>query len=455
MALAQFGVGSLALSFTNFIMTLSYKLPKQTPCAIPLDSACTVEEVKDYIMSERQIALPFKLRIFIRGQQVFLKASQTLEEVVAMGAEVISVMYYDQAAMKSARRKLAKETAALVRTDVREDGDKTRDRIRDSAEDIKAYIRTELMTLSSGARRTTGLKSKLAGKKVLAASPDHEMGDSTYEICHVESQTWADGNKHTVCLIKCEGKPSLSREFSSLTIHDPFISRDATQSVRVVVMSKPNDHVQPLHYHVGWRGTVAKVSPSGRVQLNFPYLSDGRVAHKSAAIPREHLQILAEDDVSMMPNQHPWVGKKVTVQEGSGEIVHVTDKGKAKIKIAQDGSKKKKIIFVESSCASFESLFDSSASPTDGPSQAAPKLPAAQEPTEQHGEPRGAIAVADSDGESDGPALPRPHGSDEESLVPEPKKKATPQKRPAGALPLQPKKRGRRKAASSRGRDVD
>ena len=157
----------------------------------------------------------------------------------------------------------------------------------------------------------------------------------------------------------------------------------------------------------------------------------------------------------MMPNQHPWVGKKVTVQEGSGEIVHVTDKGKAKIKIAQDGSKKKKIIFVESSGASFESLFDSSASPTDGPSQAAPKLPAAQEPTEQHGEPRGAIAVADSDGESDGPALPRPHGSDEESLVPEPKKKATPQKRPAGALPLQPKKRGRRKAASSSGRDVD
>jgi hypothetical protein len=436
-------------------MTLSYRLPKQTPCAMPLDAACTVEAAKVFIKSEHQIALPFKLRIFIRGQQVFLKASQTLEEVVAMGAEVISVMYHDQAAMQSARRKLAKETAALVGTHVHTDGDKTRNRIRDSAEDIKAHIKTELMTLSSGARRSTGLKSKLAGKTVLAASPDHEMGDSTYEICHVESQTWADGNKHTVCLIKCEGKPSLSREFSSLTIHDPFISRDATQSVRVVVLSKPNDHVQPLGYHVGWRGTVAKVSPSGRVQLNFPYLSDGRVAHKSAAIPREHLQILAEDDVSMMPNQHPWVGKQVTVQEGSGEIVHVTDKGKAKIKIAKDGSKKKKIIFVESSGASFESLFDSSASPIDGPSQAAPKLPAAQEPAEQHGEPRGAIAVADSDGESDGPALPRPHGSDEEPLVPEPKKKATPQKRPAGALPLQPKKRGRRKAASSSGRDVD
>jgi hypothetical protein len=99
----QFGLGSVAFSVTTFIMTLSYKLPKQTPCAIPLDTARTVEEVKDYIKSERQIALPFKLRVFIRGQQVFLKASQTLEEVVAMGAEVISLMYYDQAAMKTGR----------------------------------------------------------------------------------------------------------------------------------------------------------------------------------------------------------------------------------------------------------------------------------------------------------------------------------------------------------------
>ena len=57
----QFCVGSLALSFTNSLMTLSYKLPKQTPCAIPLDSACTVEAVKDYIKPEHQIAWPFKL----------------------------------------------------------------------------------------------------------------------------------------------------------------------------------------------------------------------------------------------------------------------------------------------------------------------------------------------------------------------------------------------------------
>ena len=83
---------------------------------------------------------------------------------------------------QSARRKLAKETAALVRTDVREDGDKTRKRIHDSAEDIKAYIRTEVIALSGGTKKTTGLKRKLVGKKVVAASPDHEMGEETYEI---------------------------------------------------------------------------------------------------------------------------------------------------------------------------------------------------------------------------------------------------------------------------------
>ena len=35
----------------NYVLTI--------PAAIPLDSACTVEQIKDYIMSERQIALPF------------------------------------------------------------------------------------------------------------------------------------------------------------------------------------------------------------------------------------------------------------------------------------------------------------------------------------------------------------------------------------------------------------
>ena len=56
---------------------------------------------------------------------MFLKAGQTLEEMAAMGAEVIVSNYYDQATKQCARRKLAKETAALVRTVVRRDGDKT------------------------------------------------------------------------------------------------------------------------------------------------------------------------------------------------------------------------------------------------------------------------------------------------------------------------------------------
>jgi hypothetical protein len=433
-ALAQFGAGSLALSFTSFIMTLSYKLPKQTPCAIPLDSACTVEEVKDYIMSERQIALPFKLRIFIRGQQVFLKASQTLEEVVAMGAEVISVMYYDQAAMKSARRKLAKDTAALVRVDVREDGDKTRDRIRDSAEDIKAYIRTELMTSSSGARRTTGLKSKLAGKKVLAASPDHEMGDSTYEICHSEQQTWADGAKHTVCIIKSEGKPSLSREFSSLLLHDPFIARDATHSVRVVVVPHQVEHAQ---FHTGWRGMVqAAKATAQNVKVNFPLLKMGRIVHVGMLVPKTALRVLGDDDISMTPNRHPWLGRKVTALETGhvGEIVDVNNKGRVRFRV--DG--RKGVLFIETKSSSFEALFseepaEAQVSPDPPPAAEveAPQQPQAVEvdPTDSQ---EAAQSLADSDAESER-AAPTPGSNEPVEPTSAPAKRGKGKKQPAKA----------------------
>ena len=158
---------------------------------MPLDAACTVEAAKVFIKSEHQIALPFKLRIFIRGQQVFLKASQTLEEVVAMGAEVISVMYHDQAAMQSARRQLAKDTAARVQKDVRQDGDKTREQVRSSTDAVKECIRDEVKKLSSGGNHAGGKRanSRLVGSKVVAAQPDQEMGDETFEISHVESQT--------------------------------------------------------------------------------------------------------------------------------------------------------------------------------------------------------------------------------------------------------------------------
>ena len=92
------------------------------------------------------------------------------------------VNYYDQAARQSARRKIAKETAALVRTDVREDGDKARQQVRSSMDAVKECIRDDVKNLSNGARNPGGLKRKLVGKKVVAASPDHEMGEETYEI---------------------------------------------------------------------------------------------------------------------------------------------------------------------------------------------------------------------------------------------------------------------------------
>ena len=84
-------------------MVLLYKLPRQAPCAIPLNMACAVEAVKTYIKTQNQITRPFKLRVFVKGKELFLKASQTLEEVAAMGAEVIGVNYYDHAATQPRR----------------------------------------------------------------------------------------------------------------------------------------------------------------------------------------------------------------------------------------------------------------------------------------------------------------------------------------------------------------
>ena len=117
-------------------------------------------------------------------------------------------------------------------------------------------IRDEVKKCGSGASKLGGVRRGsrgLVGSKVVAAQPDEELGDVTFEICHVESQMWADGEKHTVCLIRAEGKPSLSRAFSGLAIQDPLISRDARQPVRVVVFPHPVEHTQ---YHVGWRGVV-------------------------------------------------------------------------------------------------------------------------------------------------------------------------------------------------------
>ena len=290
---------------------------------------------------------------------MFLKAGQTLEEIAAMGAEVIVLNYYDQATRQSARRKLAKETATLVRADVREDGAKTREQVRSSMDAVKECIRDEVKKLSSDGKHAGGGKranSRLVGSKVVAAQPDQEMGDETFEICHVESQTWADGAKHTVCIIKSEGKPSLSREFSSLILHDPFIARDATHSVRVVVVPHQVEHAQ---FHTAWRGIVqgAKAS-TPNVKVNFPLLKTGKIVHVGMLVPRTALRILGGDDISMMPNRHPWLGRRVTALETgqSGEIVDVNNRGRVRFKI-EGPDKRKGILFIETKSSSFEALF--------------------------------------------------------------------------------------------------
>jgi hypothetical protein len=108
---------------------LRYKLPKQAAAAIPLDGTCSIQPAKQFIETEHKITSAFKLRVCVGGGMHYLKPSQTLAEVAALGADVIiGVNFYDDVAKKLARRQLANETAALVRTDVRQDGDKTRAR---------------------------------------------------------------------------------------------------------------------------------------------------------------------------------------------------------------------------------------------------------------------------------------------------------------------------------------
>jgi len=228
-----------------------------------------------------------------------------------------------------------------------------------SMEDLKECIRMELKRTSEGAGRNASAKrvgGKLVGALVVAAQqPDSEMGDSIFEISHVESQTWADGAKHTVCILKAEGKPSLSREFNRLSLFDPFVARETGQSVRVVVTSHDVKYAQ---YHHGWRGVVQPAIATARnrnVKVNFGYLKEGVVAQMSVSVPRKHLKILAADDISMNPNRHPWLARRVRTQTGQvGEIVHV-DRGR--VKLVLDGAAKR-VLFIASKGFSFEALFN-------------------------------------------------------------------------------------------------
>ena len=452
-------------------MVLSYKLPRHTPCAIPLDLACTVEAVRAYIQTHNHIKAPFKLRVHVGGVALFLKASQTLEEVAAMGAEIIGVNYNDAAARQSARRQLAKETAALVRTDVRQDGDKTREQVRSSTDAVKECIRDEVKKLlGSGGNHPGGGKranTRLVGTTVVAAQQDLEMGDDTFKIWHSEQQTWADGAKHTVCLIKCEGKPSLSRELNKLLLFDPFVARETGQSVRVVVTSHGVKHAQ---YHKGWRGVVQPARATARnVKVNFPYLKEGVVAHTSVSVPRKHLEILAADDISMSPNRHPWLARRVRTQTGQlGEIVRV-DRGR--VKLALDGPTKR-VLFIDSKGSSFEALFseepEAEAQVSRDPpqaveveAQATPQQPQAVEVEPQIDSQEAAHSIADSDAESEGAALTtgKPVESRSEPIAPaakrrkggtQPAKAAAVKRRPASTTSA-PK---RRRSAVSLG-DVD
>ena len=261
-------------------MSFHYKLPRREATAIPLDETCSIQSVKKFIETEHRITSAFKLRVYVGGTVHYLKPTQTLAEVAALGTGlIICVNFYDDVCKKLARRKLAKETAALVSTHVQADGDNTRVQIRSSMDEVKECIRDEVQKLGFGTKNPGGVKramSKLVGKKVVAAEPDQEMGDVAFEVCHAEEQTFPDGQKRTVCIISVEGKPTLSREFSKLSaVPDPFATGSVDRPVRVLVVSTTES--AGACFHVGWRGTVTKVSPSGQVRVNFPYLGDGKV----------------------------------------------------------------------------------------------------------------------------------------------------------------------------------
>ena len=319
--------------------------------------------------------------------------------------------------------------------------------------------KSEIMEGGSGTGSKLFFGHKIRGRKVKAAQPDTEMGDDIYDVVHVEQQTFPDGQKHTVCLIKAEGKVTLSREFCKLSLSDPFAGNGLEEQVRVVVVSMPPDN--GLLYHVVWRGTVQRTRILGSPEacrVNFSYLREGKIANKTVVVSKEHLQILRPDQVSMEPNKHPWVGEVVRVDEGVGKIVHVTEQGRVKILL---DSKRKRFAYVESRGASFDQLFSRSSAATEVSQQpqAAPAQQAAEEPV-AHADVGPVLSVADSDAESDAPGpapLPR------EQIVPaEPKrrraadkKKAKPSKKRAAEQPAQPKRAGRRRVASPSGREVD
>ena len=89
------------------------------------------------------------------------------------------------------------------------------------------------------------------------------------------------------------------------------------------------------------------------------------------SVLRQHLQIFADEDVSMLSHKHPLVGKRCAVAEGAGDVVYVSSRGR--VQIALDDTKRKSV-FVDLRDVSFE---DNSASTAEAP------LPQAEAPLQQ------------------------------------------------------------------------
>ena len=173
---------------------------------------------------------------------------------------------------------------------------------------------------------------------------------------------------------------------------------------------------------------LAKAS-APNVKVNFPFLKMGKIAQMPMLVPRTALRILGDDDISMTPNRHPWLGRKVTALETNqeGEIVDVNNKGRVRFRV--DG--RKGVLFIETKSSSFDALFSElpgaadqvSPDPTPVAEVEAPQQPQAA-----------AQPIADSDAESEGEALTpgKPVESRSEPIAPAPKR-GKGQKQPAKA----------------------
>ena len=208
-----------------------------------------------------------------------------------------------------------------------------------------------------------------------------------------------------------------------------------------MVISKPDQHAQ---YHIGWRGIVHLAKASApNVKVNFPFLKMGKIAQMPMLVPRTALRILGDDDISMTPNRHPWLGRKVTALETghAGEIVDVNNKGRVRFRV--DGQKG--VLFIETKSSSLEALFSDelqaeaqvSRDPPPAAEIEAPQQPQAVEvdPTDSQ---EAAQSLADSDAESER-AAPTPGSNGPVEPTSAPAKRRKGQKQPAKATAVKRK----------------